>query len=186
MTNGELGGLFPIILSDYDPVWKTNYEIEKGKLEKLIGVRNIIRINHCGSTAVPGLLAKPTIDILLEIVDNIDREHLIEVMQRAGYIYLSKPENPPPGMMFIRGYTEEGFQGQTYHVHVRYRGDWDELYFRDYLIVHKEIAEEYARLKTNLKERFEFDRDGYTDAKTEFISRCCKLAREEMPGKYIL
>jgi GrpB-like predicted nucleotidyltransferase (UPF0157 family) len=82
-------------------------------------------------------------------------------------------------MMFIRGYTPEGFKGQAFHVHVRYSGDWDELYFRDYLVAHREIVEEYGRLKITLKQQYEHDREAYTNAKTDFIKRITKLARAE-------
>jgi GrpB-like predicted nucleotidyltransferase (UPF0157 family) len=80
-------------------------------------------------------------------------------------------------MMFLKGYTPEGFRGQAYHLHVRYPGDWNELYFRDYLRDHPDAATEYAELKRGLKERFEHDRDGYTNAKTEWIEQHTRLAR---------
>jgi len=67
MSNEELWQLFPIILSPHNPEWPGRYKTEKELLIKTIGAENIVRINHIGSTAVPGLTAKPTIDILLEI-----------------------------------------------------------------------------------------------------------------------
>lgn len=184
MTNEELWRLFPIILSQHSPAWKDRYLTEKAALETEIGAANIIRISHIGSTAVPNLLAKPTIDILLEIKETTDLGQLIAALQGIGYIYSPQPDNPPPHMMFLKGYTPEGFRGQAYHLHVRYSGDWDELYFRDYLISHPDAAKKYAQLKLNLKEKYEFDRDGYTVAKTDFIKNLTKLARKEMPDKY--
>lgn len=179
MTNEELGKLFPIILSNYKPVWKKNFLKEKEVVEHAIGIRDIIRINHIGGTAVPGLISKPTIDVLVEIADDADTAKIVSNMQLAGYRYLEQPKKPPPHMMFIKGYTEEGFKGQVFHVHVRYGGDWDELYFRDYLLAHPEIAAEYGRLKMKLKQKYEYDRDAYTDAKTDFIQRINKLARPD-------
>lgn len=184
MTNEELWELFPIIISEHNPIWKENYATEKTVLEEVIGIHNIVRISHFGSTSVPGLPAKPTIDILLEIKANTDTEKLTSDMKAADYIYSPQPNNPAPHMMFMKGYTPDGFKGQAYHVHVRYTGDWDELYFRDYLISHPDAAEEYGKLKLNLKKKFEHDRDGYTFAKTDFINRTTKLAREEMHNKY--
>lgn len=184
MTNEELWRLFPIILSQHSPAWKDRYLTEKAALETEIGAANIIRISHIGSTAVPNLLAKPTIDILLEIKETTDLGQLIAALQGIGYIYSPQPDNPPPHMMFLKGYTPEGFRGQAYHLHVRYSGDWDELYFRDYLISHPDAAKKYAQLKLNLKEKYQFDRDGYTVAKTDFIKNLTKLARKEMPDKY--
>jgi len=88
--------------------------------------------------------------------------------------------------MFMKGYTSHGFEGQAYHIHVRYPGDWDELYFRDYLKSHPETAEEYGNLKLELKTIYQYDRDAYTRAKSDFINEINKLARKEFPDKYIL
>ncbi len=184
MTNEELWQLFPIILSEHNPVWKEKYLEEKALLENVVGKENIVRVNHYGSTSVPNLIAKPTVDILLEIKENCDIEKLIKAMTSKGYIYCEQPDNPAPHMMFMKGYTLQGFQGQAFHVHVRYRGDWDELYFRDYLIEHSEIADKYGRLKMELGKEYEHDRDGYTQSKTDFIKMMTKLAREEIGRKY--
>lgn len=148
-------------------------------LVQVIGTYNIVRIHHIGSTAVPGLLAKSTIDILVEIEAATDINSHVSAMQKCGYRYLRQPDNPPPYRMFIKGYTPEGFKGQAFHVQLRYKGDWDELYFRDYLIAHPDTAHEYAALKVTLKQRFEHNQDAYTHAKTEFIARICKLSRSE-------
>jgi len=185
MTDAERAQLFPVILSEYKPVWARNYLKERTVLERAIGSHNIVRISHIGATAVPGTIAKPTIDVLVEIKDDTDTAGLISEMQLAGYRYLEQPDNPPPHMMFIKGYTPQGFRGQAFHVHVRYGGDWDELYFRDYLLTHPETVAEYGRLKLELKEKYEHDRDAYTDAKTGFIKRITALARAEAPGKYL-
>jgi GrpB-like predicted nucleotidyltransferase (UPF0157 family) len=184
MTNEELWRLFPIIVCNHNPIWKGNYLLEKAVIEKAIGIDNITRINHIGSTTVPNLVAKPTIDILVEIKDATDTEELIINMKEASYIYSPQPHNPPPHMMFMKGYTNDGFRDQVYHVHVRYSGDWDELYFRDYLLSHLDVAEEYGKLKIELKQKFEYNRDGYTYAKTDFIKKITKLARAEMENKY--
>lgn len=184
MTNEELWQLFPIIISEHNSNWKEKYLEEKAAIEESIGTQNIARINHIGSTSVPNLAAKPTIDILIEIRDDTDTDKLIGKMEVAGYIYSPQPDNPPPHMMFMKGYTPEGFKGQVYHIHVRYSGDWNELYFRDYLKLHPDVADEYGKLKLELKEEFQHNRDGYTYAKTKFIKRITKLAREEMNNKY--
>ncbi len=166
MTNRELWELFPIILSEHKPIWVKRYLKEKPVFEQAIGIHNIVRMNHYGSTAIPNLIAKPTIDILLEIKDDTDIEKLISNMQSTGYTYSKQPNNPAPHIMFMKGYTPQGFKGQIFHVHVRYSGDWDELYFRDYLLAHPEIADEYGKLKLELITKYEHDRDGYTYAKT--------------------
>ena len=184
MTDEQRSRLFPIILSEHQLRWQENFRKEKAVLEQAVGIENIVSINHIGSTAVPGLLAKPTIDILIEIKNDTDIKKLIENMQSVGYRYIAQPTTPVKHIYFIKGYTPQGFKGQVFHVHIDYRGDWDELYFRDYLLMHPEIADEYGRLKLALQKKYEHDRDGYTNAKTDFIKRVVKLARAENLTKH--
>lgn len=184
MTNEELWELFPIIISEHKPYWSNRYLEEKVEIEAAIGTGIIERISHIGSTAVANLLAKPTIDILLEVKENAENEKIIAAMKSIGYDFTSQPNNPAPHMMFMKGYTLEGFKGQVFHVHVRYNGDWDELYFRDFLIAYPNKAKEYGELKLNLQKQFEHDRDGYTFAKTGFIKESTVLARKELGFKY--
>jgi GrpB-like predicted nucleotidyltransferase (UPF0157 family) len=92
LSTAELGHLFPIIISDYNPEWAKIYLLEKQNILRTSGPDIILRIEHIGSTAVPGLCAKPTIDILLEISDNIDCKLLIENLQKIQYQYIPKPE----------------------------------------------------------------------------------------------
>ena len=184
MTNEELWALFPIILSEYRAEWAKFYEQEKDTIISALGTKNISRINHIGSTSVPGLIAKPTIDILLEIPTDADIPSLTAALISAGYICNTQPNNPAPHLMFMKGYTPQGFRGQAVHLHVRFPGDWDELYFRDYLRSHPETAKSYGKLKQNLQLRYEHDRDAYTEAKTDFIQEATRLARKEMGNKY--
>jgi GrpB-like predicted nucleotidyltransferase (UPF0157 family)/SAM-dependent methyltransferase len=180
ITQKERSLLFPIILNEYNPVWVEWFAEEKANLERLIGVERIFRITHYGSTSVPGLLAKPTVDILLEINADTDTHEVITALPYPEYVqmlYSDKADVPPLHLMFVKGYTPDGFLEKVYHIHVRYAGDWDEIHFRDYLIAHPEAADAYATLKLELKERYEFDRDGYTDAKGEFIKAVTKRAR---------
>ena len=107
-------------------------------------------------------------------------------METCGYLYTSQPQNPPPGMMYMRGYTLRGFERQTYHLHVRYPGDWDELYFRDYLCINVKAAARYAALKMRLMRPYEHDRDAYTAAKGGFIRECTARARALWPEKHLL
>jgi GrpB-like predicted nucleotidyltransferase (UPF0157 family) len=135
---------------------------------------------------VPGLCAKPTIDILVEIQDDANIDHIIHKLKKIRYHFISKPDNPPPHMMFAKGYSEKGYTGQTFHIHVRYRGDWDELIFRDYLIRNPMVALEYAELKLRLSTDHINDREEYTNSKTEFITRITKTAREELKNNSVL
>lgn len=179
LTDRELWRLFPVILAEHDPSWKDLYDSESELLVKTLGGDNVHRISHIGSTAVPGLIAKPTIDILLEVPEATDPVALIASMESAGYIYSPQPSKPAPHMMFMKGYTPEGFRGQAYHVHVRYPGDWDEPVFRDYLISHPAVAAEYGELKKCLLLQFRHDRDAYTEAKGGFIRNIVSSARNK-------
>jgi GrpB-like predicted nucleotidyltransferase (UPF0157 family) len=184
MTNEELWALFPILLTPHDPAWALRYAQERERIALAAGAENIARISHIGSTAVPGLIAKPTIDILLEIAEACDTARLKAALTADGYIFSPQPDNPPPHMMFMKGYTPRGFEGQAYHLHVRYAGDWEELYFRDWLIAHTEVAREYGKLKERLKGEHEHDRDAYTEAKTDFVREHTVKAREEFGGRH--
>ena len=85
---------------------------------------------------------------------------------------------------FNKGYTKDGFADKVYHVHLRYIGDNDELYFRDYLNEYPEIAKEYEALKLSLWKKYEHNRDAYTDAKSDFVHRFTGKAREKYGNRY--
>ena len=78
---------------------------------------------------------------------------------------------------FNKGYTEKGFAERVFHIHLRLLNDKDEIYFRDYLNKHTEIAKEYENLKLNLWKKYEHNRDRYTAEKTEFVTKYTKLAK---------
>ncbi|MDZ7722630.1 MAG: GrpB family protein [candidate division KSB1 bacterium] len=168
MNSKELGRLFPVEIAEPNPNWRLLYEQECARVRARFG-EPIHCIDHIGSTSVPGLRAKPVIDILLQITRDCDVKRVTDMMQDLGYDIIRKLENPPPHLLCVKGYTPAGYQGQPFHVQVRYPGEWDELRFRDILIAHPPIANDYARLKEKLAAQYKHDRDAYTDAKSEFI-----------------
>ena len=184
MSLEELWELFPIILKDYNPEYPAWYEIEKEKLLKDLDNGSIVRISHIGSTAVPGLISKPIIDILMEISSLSNLDKLTNRLTDMHWKMMSSSNQPTFRQSYNKGYTKYGFEEKVYHLHVRYANDWNELYFRDYLIEHPEIAKEYADLKLQLKERYEHNRDAYTDAKEEFVRKYSNLAREAYGDRY--
>jgi len=184
MTLEELWELFPIILKEHNTDYKDWYETEKQKLLSCIDRKNIKRISHIGSTAVEGLIAKPTVDILLEIDNEINIEQLTYTLLHNGWLVMSSENKPCMKMVFNKGYTKEGFEEKVYHMHVRYYNNWNELYFRDYLMEHEEVAKEYGKLKLELIEKYEHERDGYTEAKSDFILKYTEKAKEEYADKY--
>jgi GrpB-like predicted nucleotidyltransferase (UPF0157 family) len=169
MNNEELSKLFPVFIAEPDPAWSHLFKMEEEKIKETLGKDIIIQIDHIGSTAIPGMPAKPTIDILIQVYEDIPDHQLVESLRSIGYYFIHRPDSPPPHMMFAKGYTPEGVKGQTYHLHIRYDDTHDEIIFRDYLVSHPNIARNYAELKYRLAQKYRYDRDAYTEAKTEFI-----------------
>lgn len=174
----ELWKLFPIILSQHQPQWRiwANDEIE--------ALYNILAdfspaISHIGSTAISDILAKPIVDILVEIPQGYDWAEIRKILENFDYICMSVAENR---MSFNKGYTPEGFAKKVFHVHIRNVGDNDEIYFRDYLINHIDIAREYEALKRSLLPAYKNNRDGYTEAKSKFVKRVTELAKQTLFG----
>ena len=98
-----------------------------------------------------------------------------------GYRCMSRTDKR---LSFNKGYTENGFADKVYHLHLRYFGDNDELYFRDYLKEHQEIAKEYEELKLELWKIYEHNRDAYTDKKTAFVKKYTGAAKSAYKGRY--
>lgn len=173
MTLEELWQLFPIILTEPNPNWSDWALQEITYLHNMLG-KLLSRINHIGSTAIKGIWAKPIIDLLLE-TDAITNFHCIQSkLLNAGYICMNKSETR---LDFNKGYTPRGFADKVFHIHVRLSGDNDEIYFRDYLNAHSSVAKDYERLKLSLWRSFEHNRDGYTNAKSDFITHYTTIAK---------
>ncbi len=186
MTLEELWELFPIILKEYNPEYPNWYEIEREKLVEQFDDGTIVRISHIGSTAVPGIVSKPTIDILMEISYTSDIDQLSDKLQSMQWGLMCYSDKPTFKQTYNKGYTKYGFEEKVYHLHVGYGDDWSELYFRDYLIEHPEAAREYVELKIQLKDRFEHNRDAYTDAKEEFVGKYSEIAKLQYGERYKL
>lgn len=174
MTLAELWELFPIVLAAYNPDWPEWANEEVLELSTLLRDYNPI-INHIGSTAIPGIQAKPIIDILVEINPDADWQLIIEKMEAAGYISMSVSDSR---MSFNKGYTPAGYADKVFHIHFHISGDNDEIRFRDYLIAHPEVAKEYEILKLSLLPKYRNDRDGYTEAKTAFVRSVVDIAKK--------
>ncbi len=176
MTLEELWQLFPIILSEHNSDWTKYYDEEKALLEKQFGSL-LVRINHIGSTAVEGLIAKPTVDILLEVKPASSSDDVRASAMKCGYTVMAEKLAPEYRLDLCKGYTPQGFAERVFHLHIRHPGDWDEIVFRDYLRQNPCKAEEYAKLKIELQKLFRHNRDAYTEAKGDFIRACVKEAR---------
>lgn len=180
MTLEELWQLFPIILTEHQDCWKSWYEEEARRIASFLPCRDY-RINHIGSTAIDQIRAKPIIDILIEIPADIPMDAIKEALVNNGYLCMSEQEHRKS---FNRGYTNTGFAERVFHVHLRYLGDNDELYFRDFMNRNPALAGEYESLKLSLRYKYEHNRDAYTDAKSEFVKKYTEYAKKEYENRY--
>jgi GrpB-like predicted nucleotidyltransferase (UPF0157 family) len=161
----------PIEIAAYDPRWGAAYLAERGRLAKLLPG---VEIHHIGSTAVPGVAAKPVIDMAALVAD-LDGAAL--TTERAGYVL---PARFNAGLEHRRYLCYPAASYRTHHLHLVDRAEDLQacLLFRDALAGDPHIAAEYAALKRELAARFGDDRKGYTEAKSEFITAA--LARRGM------
>ena len=181
MTLEELWALFPIFLVEHDDNWQAYYSEVEAVITKILAETPLHRISHIGSTAVKGIMAKNIVDVLVELPVGADMKKAAQALSQNGFIIMSESEKR---ISLNRGYTKHGFADKVYHVHLRFAGDNDELYFRDYLNENPDVAREYEALKLSLWKRYEHDRDAYTEAKTEFIRTHTQSARALYGERY--
>ncbi len=162
-----------VFVVDYDPTWPERYEAERARIAEAL--RHIgVAIEHVGSTAVPGLAAKPISDIMVGVRELADGERCIEPLEAVGYEY--RGEAGIPGRLFFR----KG-DPRSHHLHlVKQRSEfWERhILFRDLLRKRPDIAAQYAALKRELAVKYRTERHQYTEAKTPFIEAALTQARE--------
>lgn len=148
----------------YDERWPARFAEWQARLAAALGPK-AIRIEHVGSTAVPGLVAKPIVDIQVSLADTEAEEAYVPAIERAG-VRLRARE---PGHRYFRPPAD---RPRDVHIHACEAGSaWerDHLLFRDYLRAHPVARDAYAELKRELVARYPDDRLAYTDAKSAFI-----------------
>lgn len=175
----KLWQLFPIRLTGHQEYWAEWYKEEEELLRQRLP--DIRRINHIGSTAVEGILAKPTVDILAEMPKDARLTDFKDAVENCGYICMTESGDR---IDFNKGYTLQGFAERVFHLHLRHIGDNDELYFRDFLTDNPAVAKEYERLKLDLWRRYEHDRDAYTHGKSDFIKHYTQKAKLLFADRY--
>lgn len=154
----------PIEVVDYDPGWPARFELWHGRLAQELGAATT-RIEHVGSTAVPGLAAKPVIDVQVSVRDVIDEPAYVPAIERAGVAFRSRDARH-------RYFRPAGDRPRDIQVHVCDAGsEWERVHllFRDYLRAEPAARDRYARLKGELSTRHRQDRIAYNEAKTDFI-----------------
>lgn len=173
-----------IHLAPYDPCWPELFRQERDHLRACLPAELLGRIEHFGSTAVPGLTAKPVVDLLVEVTDlEATEARIAPILEDQGYDYFWRPTiSPDDGMPWYAWFIKRDAHGaRTHHIHMIEPDfpHWERLYFRDYLIAHPKVAQEYERLKTDLATTHVNDREAYTVGKTDFIARVTSDAFRE-------
>ncbi|MCL2803780.1 MAG: GrpB family protein [Micrococcales bacterium] len=177
MTLEQLWQLFPIQLRPHNPAYASWFAEEAASLQALL-VDSAERISHIGSTAVPGLVAKPIVDILLELAPDAELDATVAALVGEGWLVMSKAGGNDFRVDLNKGYTAQGFADRVFHLHLVPPGDHDELYFRHWLRQNPPACAKYEALKRDLLASFEHNRDAYTAAKTDFIRSITEQARQ--------
>ena len=172
----------PFEIVEYDPRWPAVFEAERAHLLSVFPEGSVVRIEHVGSTAVPGLAAKPIVDVLVGVTDLAPvRERVAPDLEAQGYDYFWSPSHGndvPPFYAFFIKRAADGTR--THHIHVvemtGFDEQWGWVVFRDHLRAHREDAAEYEQLKRRLAREFAGDRVGYTEAKSGFIAEVMRRA----------
>jgi len=172
-----------IALVPYDPRWPAHFREERDRLLACLPPGLVRRMEHFGSTAVPGLAAKPVVDLLVEVANlQVVRKRVAPLLEARSYEYLWRPthgdDGPPFYAWFIRRDPATG--ARTHHIHMveaSFTEHWDRLLFRDALIASPGLAREYEGLKRRLASATPDDRAAYTAGKSEFIARVTAQAK---------
>lgn len=171
MSNQE--ALSRVEMVAYDPAWPDIYRAEHAALTALAGAE-LLELEHIGSTAVPGLTAKPIIDMMAAVAELDQGRALASGLAARGYHLI---ETGMRNRLFLRRWTDDG---RVFQLHVVERSSWDERkerLMRDYLVSHPDAAAAYGALKVRLAAEHAEDSLTYTQAKTDFIQRLVDRAR---------
>jgi GrpB-like predicted nucleotidyltransferase (UPF0157 family) len=167
-----------IHLVEYDPGWPEMYRAEAERVRSILPAGLVCAMEHFGSTAIPGLAAKPIIDILVAVRSVSEaREVAVSPMESLSYAFWA--DNPKRDRLFFVKGLPPSTPHRTHHVHMTEIDSemWERLLFRDYLRTHPEEVSRYGALKLELMERYREDREAYTDAKSAYVEEIMSLAR---------
>lgn len=166
----------------YDPNWPEQYAAVEAKLVRSLPPDLIIRIDHIGSTAVPGCRAKPIVDVQVEVT-NLQRvrEEVVPIMDDMGYEFIWRPTMGERSAFYAWFILRDARGQRTQHVHMVEpdEASEDRLIFRDHLRAHAEDVKRYEALKQQLSLAHPNDRVAYTQGKTAYIASIIQQARAE-------
>lgn len=169
-----------VILADYDPGWPERFAAERARLRQGLGA-TAVRVDHVGSTSVPGLMAKAIIDIQVSVPNVADADSYVEPLEQLGYAYVADPRFPT--YPFFR-HPASG--PRAFHLHVAQTGSAEEmehLEFRDRLRADPEVASRYGDLKRELARRFFADRVSYSNSKGDFVHGVLAVEGPQQAGQ---
>lgn len=174
LTREDWNRLFPIHLEAHNPEWKLIFKREKELILSKISDIQPRMVEHVGSTSIPGIMAKPYIDILIVVdLEWMFSQELIDRMGEVGYTYFLVPahEEIESYMSFGKGYNLDGQPEQIFHIHLCPSDNFmvNQLKFRDRLRADLELAKSYEKLKTAAALTYRNDRGGYRNSKSDFI-----------------
>jgi GrpB-like predicted nucleotidyltransferase (UPF0157 family) len=156
-----------IRIVDYDPAWPTLADAELRRVKEVLGAV-AVRLEHIGSTSVPGLAAKPIIDLQIAVDAILPRDRYVEPLERLGYLFAAAPESPDHHF-----FAKPPQRPRTHHLHVCQAGGEDEfrhLAVRDFLRTHADEAARYATLKREVVARHPQDRLAYIEGKDAYVT----------------
>ena len=162
-------------LKYYNKEWTKLYDKEAKLISSIIS-DYLVDIQHIGSTAIPGTIAKPIIDIAVAIDNLSNTKQIVKLLEEEGYEYRGE-QGIPDRHLFVKGDEE----CRTHHIHVMINTSFEwkkHILFRDFLKQHPAEAKQYSELKMKLAKEFEHDRGKYTDGKEEFILGIIEKAKE--------
>ena len=147
-----------ISVVSYEPIWQKMFEDEADFLCRKLPQDLIKRVEHFGSTAVPGLAAKPIIDILVEVTSLEEtKKRIVPLLESEGYEYFYRPAFGDSGPPYYAWFIKRDSKGKrTHHIHMVEADSelWDRIYFRDYLREFPKVAESYSYLKLELSKKY--------------------------------
>lgn len=166
-----------VTLVRHSPKWRQSFEREEKKIQKIFG-RDALKIQHVGSTAIPGILAKPIIDIAL-IVPSLQKARRYQTkLKDIGY-EIKKNDTRKGRLFFTKGPEKK----RTHYLHIGEIGSGyaeDMILFRDYLCNQKNTAKKYSELKKKLAKKYQNTREIYTAKKEKLIKEIVKKAKKSL------
>ena len=174
------------VVEPYDPNWPALFEEERRRIMAAVG-HIVAGVHHVGSTSIPGMPAKPILDIAVLLHEFEHGERCIEPLENIGYVHRGVEDDIPGDRFFLKGHTpqESRSNGQEIRTHILHMYTLDSpiwqnhFWFRDCLIANPEVAAEYARLKLNLADKHPDDRASYSAGKRSFITGVLAKAAQE-------